>query len=138
MIKVKPGWKKGTKITFKGKGDERPGTLPADIMFVIDEKKHPVFKREDDDLELGVQVPLVQALTGCTISVPLLGGGEMTLYIEDIIYPGYEKNIAGQGMPNSEQGGRRGDLRLKFLVEFPTDLSNELRSDLASILNECD
>ncbi|KAL7157307.1 hypothetical protein ABFS83_02G069200 [Erythranthe nasuta] len=136
MIKIKPGWKKGTKITFEGKGDERPGTLPADIIFSIDEKRHPLFKREGDDLELGVEVPLVQALTGCTVPVPLLGGGQITLSIEDIIYPGYEKIIPGQGMPVSKEG-KRGDLRLKFLVEFPAELSDEQRSEVVSILEGC-
>lgn len=136
-IKIKPGWKKGTKITFEGKGDERPGTLPADIIFIIDEKRHPIFKREGDDLELGVEVPLVQALTGCTITVPLLGGEKMTLSFEDIIFPGYEKIIPGQGMPISKEGGRRGDLRLKFLVGFPSELSDEQLSDVISILNDC-
>lgn len=137
MIKVKPGWKKGTKITFEGKGDERPGTLPADIIFIIDEKRHPIFKREGDDLELGVEIPLVQALTGCMISVPLLGGAQITLSIGDLIYPGYEKIIPGQGMPKSKEGGIRGDLILKFLVEFPTELTDEQRTEVVSILEEC-
>ncbi|KAL0422279.1 UNVERIFIED_CONTAM: DnaJsubfamily B member 13 [Sesamum latifolium] len=135
-IKVKPGWKKGTKITFEGKGDERPGTLPADVIFSIDEKSHLLFKREGDDLELGVEVPLVQALTGCSLPVPLLGGGQINLSIDDIIYPGYEKIIPGQGMPMSKEG-KRGDLRLKFLVEFPAELSDDQRSEVVSILAEC-
>lgn len=133
MIQVKPGWKKGTRITFEGKGDERPGSLPADIIFSIDEKRHPVFKREGNDLELGVEIPLVQALTGCTIPIPLLGGGQINLFIDDIVYPGYEKIISGQGMPISKQG-KRGDLRLKFLVEFPAELNDDQRSQIVSIL----
>lgn len=136
-IKVKPGWKKGTKITFEGKGDERLGTLPADIIFIIDEKRHPLFKREGDDLELGVEVPLVEALTGCTISVPILGGENKSLSFDEILYPGYEKIIPGQGMPKSKEQGMRGNLRLKFLVEFPKDLSDEQRSQVLSVLNEC-
>ncbi|XP_057958780.1 uncharacterized protein LOC131151555 [Malania oleifera] len=137
IIKVKPGWKKGTKITFEGKGDEKPGSLPADITFLIDEKRHPLFKREGDDLELGVEIPLVKALTGCIISVPLLGGERMSLAFDDIIYPGYEKIIQGQGMPKSkERAGVRGDLRLKFLVNFPMDLSDDQRSDICSILQD--
>jgi hypothetical protein len=42
-IDIKPGWKAGTKITFK---DENIGT----VIFVIEEKKHPIFKRIDSDL----------------------------------------------------------------------------------------
>ncbi|KAG0495402.1 hypothetical protein HPP92_000093 [Vanilla planifolia] len=33
-IKVKPGWKKGTTITFEGMGDEHPGCIPADVVFL--------------------------------------------------------------------------------------------------------
>ncbi|XP_059650131.1 uncharacterized protein LOC132295883 [Cornus florida] len=136
-VKVKPGWKRGTKITFEGMGDEKPTWLPADIIFIIDEKRHSLFKREGDNLELGVEVPLVKALTGCTITIPLLGGDKMTLTFNDILYPGYEKIITGQGMPKTKDQGRRGDLRLKFLVNFPTDLSDEQRSDVFSILQDC-
>ncbi|TMW81595.1 hypothetical protein EJD97_008778 [Solanum chilense] len=98
---VKPRSKGGTKITFKVKGDEREG----DIIFSIDEKIHPLYKREGHDLLLGVNVPLVQALTGCTIIVPLLRGDEvMTMSFDDeIFYPGFEKVIQGQDMPKSKQ-----------------------------------
>ncbi|XP_042024185.1 dnaJ homolog subfamily B member 1-like [Salvia splendens] len=135
-IQVQPGWKKGTKITFEGKGDEKPGTLPADLVFSVVEKKHPLFRRDGDDLELGLEVPLVQALSGCTTPIPLLGGGQMTVSIDDIIYPGYEKNVPGQGMPISKQGNR-GNLRLKFLVEFPAELSNDQRVQIVNILEGC-
>ncbi|KAM0853622.1 hypothetical protein ACQ4PT_050955 [Festuca glaucescens] len=37
-IDIKPGWKKGTKITFPEKGNEQLNQLPADLVFVIDEK----------------------------------------------------------------------------------------------------
>ncbi|KAM7474607.1 hypothetical protein LguiB_021850 [Lonicera macranthoides] len=138
-IRVKSGWRKGTKITFEGKGDERPGSMPADLVFVIDEKRHPLFKRHGDDLELGVEIPLLQALSGCTIDVPLLEGKTMPLSIDDdIIYPGYETIIPGQGMPKflrEEEG--RGDLHLKFMVDFPTEMSHEQRSKIVSILNDC-
>ncbi|GAB2283589.1 hypothetical protein Dimus_018096 [Dionaea muscipula] len=133
-INVKPGWTKGTKITFEGKGDEKPGFLPADIVLLIEEKRHPVFKRVGDDLELGVEVPLVKALTGCNISVPLLGGQRMTVRVDDIIHPESEKVIAGQGMPKSKEEGQRGVLRLKFLVKFPDQLSDQQRLEICTIL----
>lgn len=134
---MKPGWRKGTKIMFEGKGDEKPGYLPADIILLIDEKRHPLYEREGDDLEIVVEIPLVNALTGCSISIPLLGGDNMTLSFDDIIYPGYEKVIRGQGMPNPKEQSRRGDLRIKFLVEFPVELSDEQRAEAVDILRDC-
>lgn len=135
IIKVKPGWKKGTKITFEGMGDERPGCLPADIIFLIAEKEHPVYKRVGNDLVLKVEVPLVSALAGWTFSFRLLTGEKMTCSFNDeIIYPGYEKVIRGQGMPVANEKGQKGDLRIKFHIVFPTQLSSEQRSNLVEIL----
>ncbi|QCD76458.1 DnaJ-like protein subfamily B member 4 [Vigna unguiculata] len=134
-IEVKPGWRKGTKITFEGVGDEKPGFLPADVIFVIEEKKHPLYTRDSDDLELCVEIPLVDALTGCSIPIPLLGGENKALAFENtIIYHGYEKVIKGQGMPNAKKNGSRGDLRVKFLIDFPKNLTAEQRREVACIL----
>ncbi|KAG6776096.1 hypothetical protein POTOM_019600 [Populus tomentosa] len=135
-VRVKPGWRKGTKITFEGTGKERPGTCTADIILVIAEKRHSLFRREGEGLEIGVEVPLVKALTGCRISVPLLGGEETSLMIDDIIHHGYERIIEGQGMPSTKEQGRRGNLRVVFLVEFPTQLTDEQRSDILSFLED--
>lgn len=135
-INVKPGWKKGTKITFEGMGNERPGSYPADMSFVIAEKRHAFFKWEGDDLEMTVEIPLLKALTGCTISVPLLGGEAMSLEIDDVVSPGYERIIQGQGMPNPKDDDKRGDLKVKFLVEFPTQLTDQQRSDVCRILED--
>ena len=135
---MKPGWIKGTKITFEGKGDEKPVYLPADIVFLIDEKTHPLFQRDGDNLKTTIEIPLVNALTGCSIPVPLLGGEKMILSFEDtVIYPGYEKVIRGQGMPNPKQDNRRGDLHIKFLVDFPRELGDDQREEAASFLQDC-
>ncbi|CAL9158357.1 unnamed protein product [Musa hybrid cultivar] len=87
-VQYEPGWKKGTKITFEGKGDERPGSFPADIVFVISEKEHPNFKRVGNDLVLKAEVPLVNALTGWSFSFCLPTGEKMSCSFQDeIIYP---------------------------------------------------
>jgi DnaJ-class molecular chaperone len=37
-------------ITTPRAGDENPGRIAADIVFVLQERPHPVFKREGNDL----------------------------------------------------------------------------------------
>ncbi|XP_059629974.1 protein psi1-like [Cornus florida] len=134
-IKVKPGWTQGTKIKFEGMGNETPGTYPGDVNFRVSEKDHPVFTREGDNLEIAIEIPLVKALTGGDVMIPLLGGEKMSLPVDDIIYPGYEKIIEGQGMPKTKEHGR-GNLIISFLVEFPMELSDEQRSEVFSILQD--
>ncbi|CAO1946757.1 unnamed protein product [Urochloa humidicola] len=134
-VMVKPGWKKGKQVVFEGMGDERPGCLPADAIFTVSEKKHSTFKRVGNDLVLKAEVPLVSALTGWSFSFRLLSGKKVSLAFQDeVIFPGYEKVIAGEGMPIPEQKGARGDLRVKFEIVFPKELTDEQRAGLAEIL----
>ena len=55
-ITIKAGWKDGTKITFEREGDQTPGVVPADVVFVIKTKPHDRFTREGDDLHYEVSV----------------------------------------------------------------------------------
>ncbi|CAA0809957.1 HSP40/DnaJ peptide-binding protein [Striga hermonthica] len=137
-IKVKPGWRRGTRITFEGKGDEVPGSDPADVVFTIAEKRHALFsKRDDDNLEFKLDIQLVEALTGCTFSVPLLGEqNRISVTVNDVISPGYEKIISGKGMPKHNEPTTRGDLIIVFSVKFPEELSDEQRAEAARILQQ--
>lgn len=135
-IKVKPGWKQGTKITFEGMGDEQPGMLPADIIFSVAETRHKLYRREGDDLVMAIEIPLVKAVTGCNLSIPLLGGGTAGVRINEVIHPGYERVLLGQGMPSAKDKGARGNLCLRFHVAFPKRLSRQQRSELYSLLRD--
>lgn len=134
-INVKPGWRKGTKIKFEGKAIDALGAYEEDVIYCISEKKHELFSREGDDLVLSLEIPLVKALTGSPISVPLLGGQHMDLTMDDqIVYPGFQKIVTGLGMPMSRDPEERGDLRITFLVQFPTLLTHDQRSQVVGIL----
>ena len=45
-------------------GDETPGHIPADIVFVLEEKPHAVYVREENDLVYTQQISLRDALCG--------------------------------------------------------------------------
>lgn len=48
------------------------------------------------------QVSLREALTGTTINVPMLDGRVLPVAVSDIVSPGFEKAIHGEGMPVSK------------------------------------
>lgn len=133
-IEVKPGWKKGTKITFPDKGNEQPNQLPADLVFVIDEKAHDFYKRDGNDLIVNHRVTLAEAIGGTTVSLTTLDGRDLSIPVADIVSPGYELIVAGEGMPIVKEPGNRGDLRIKFEVKFPTKLTEEQRAGLKRAL----
>ncbi|KAK9074673.1 hypothetical protein SSX86_007271 [Deinandra increscens subsp. villosa] len=133
-IHIKPGWKKGTKITFPEKGNQEPGAAAGDLIFVVDEKPHDTFKRDGNDLVFTKRITLLEALTGKTIKVTTLDGRNLVIPIADVIKPGHEEVIQNEGMPISKEPGRKGNLRIKIDIKFPSRLSGEQKSDLKRVL----
>ncbi|KAG5584641.1 hypothetical protein H5410_045075 [Solanum commersonii] len=133
-IDIKPGWKKGTKITFPEKGNEQRGIIPSDLVFIIDEKPHSVFKRDGNDLVVTQKIPLVEALTGYTAQITTLDGRNLTVPINSIICPNYEEVIKGEGMPIPKEPSRKGNLRVKFNIKFPSKLTSEQKAGIKRYL----
>ncbi|KAJ3692299.1 hypothetical protein LUZ60_012649 [Juncus effusus] len=129
-INIKPGWKKGTKITFREKGNEAPNLIPADIIFIIDEKPHPSFTREGNDLIMNKQISLTEALTGFTVRVDALDGRHLAVRVERVVGIGDEEVVRNEGMPIGKEEGKRGDLRIRFGVRFPRNLSEEQKKGI--------
>ncbi|KAL0910326.1 hypothetical protein M5K25_021299 [Dendrobium thyrsiflorum] len=133
-IDVKPGWKKGTKITFPERGNEAPNMIPADIVFIIDEKPHDVFMREGNDLVITQKISLVEALTGYIVLLTTLDGRSLTIPINSIIHPGYEEVVPKEGMPIPKDPTKKGNLRIKFNIKFPTRLTSEQKIGIKKLL----
>ncbi|GFZ02182.1 DNAJ heat shock family protein [Actinidia rufa] len=106
-IEIKPGWKKGTKITFPEKGNEQRGVIPSDLVFIIDEKPHGAFKRDDNDLIATQKISLS---------------------------PTHEEVVKGEGMPIPKEPSKKGNLRIKFNIKFPTRLTSEQKTGIKRLL----
>ena len=124
-VNVKPGWKAGTRVTFPKEGDQGPNNIPADVVFVIKYKDHPRFVRKGNDLIHTTRVKLADALCGCSISLLTLDGRQLSIPVNDVITPSYEKRVPNEGMPHTRDPSKRGDLIIKFEIIFPSSLSDE-------------
>ncbi|AED93459.1 unnamed protein product [Arabidopsis thaliana] len=133
-IVVKPGWKKGTKIKFPDKGNEQVNQLPADLVFVIDEKPHDLFTRDGNDLITSRRVTLAEAIGGTTVNINTLDGRNLPVGVAEIVSPGYEFVVPGEGMPIAKEPRNKGDLKIKFDVQFPARLTTEQKSALKRVL----
>ncbi|XP_020583835.1 dnaJ homolog subfamily B member 1-like [Phalaenopsis equestris] len=134
VIDVKPGWKKGTKITFPKMGDEEVNMIPGDMVFEIDENPHAVYTRVGNDLVVQQKLSLADAIGGTTFKLHTLDDRELTVQLANIVSPGYELLIANEGMPIAREPGSKGHLRIKFDVIFPSTLTEEQRSGIRNIL----
>lgn len=134
-IEIKPGWKAGTKITFPKEGDEGHNRIPADIVFIIRDKPHPIFRREGCDIHYTAKITLKQALCGATLQLPQLQGPPLMFSSGgEILKPQTVKFIFDHGLPYPKNPTQRGAYCLHFDIEFPDKLSARLVASLAELL----
>ncbi|GKC46251.1 DnaJ homolog subfamily B member 1 [Tanacetum coccineum] len=133
-IEIRPGWKKGTKITFSEKGNEQRGVIPSDLVFIIDEKPHAVFKRDGNDLVVTQKISLAEALTSYTAQITTLDGRSLNIPVNGVISPTYEEVVKGEGMPIPKEQPIKGNLRIKFDIKYPTRLTLDQQKGIKMLL----
>ncbi|XP_075152880.1 dnaJ protein homolog 1 isoform X2 [Haematobia irritans] len=134
-ISIKPGWKSGTKVTFQKEGDQSPGKIPSDIVFIIRDKPHAMFKREGSDLRYTARLTLKQALCGVVFQVPTMSGDKLRIStMQEIIKPNTVKRIQGYGLPFPKDTSRKGDLLVAFDIQFPEKLTAAQKELLRDML----
>lgn len=125
-VQVLPGYKKGTKIRFDREGGIVEGYPPnelADLVFVLDEKEHPRFKRNGADLFLTAHISLKQALLGTKLNIKGIDGKEFTVELNGVSKNGRKLRVGGSGMPDRKTKGR-GDLYVVVEVQMPKTITD--------------
>lgn len=120
-VHIDKGMKDGQKITFHGEGDQEPGLEPGDVIIVLDQKEHPVFQRQEDNLTMKMNIKLVEALCGFKNTIQTLD--DRTLVISslpgEVIKHTDIKRVANEGMPIYRDPYEKGQLFIQFQVAFP-------------------
>lgn len=119
-VHIDKGMKGGQTITFSGESDQAPDMTPGDVVIVIDEKPHERFKRQENDLLHEVSIDLLTALGGGQFTIKHLDDRMLLVTIKpgEIIKPGQDKVIRGQGMP-SQRHHEPGDMYIRIDIKFP-------------------
>lgn len=127
-VHVPPGTENGKQFTFYEKGDESLKGMPGDLVVVINQEKHPLFKRQGANLFIAKQISLAQALVGFEFQLIHLDGHKLTVKSRKgfVISPGTVEVVRGQGMPVGH-GSVMGDLYFEYDVVFPKTI--ELKGD---------
>jgi DnaJ family protein A protein 2 len=137
-VHVEKGMQHGQKITFQGEADEAPDTVTGDIVFVLQQKEHPKFKRKVDDLFVEHTLSLTEALCGFQFPLTHLDGRQLLIKSTpmEIIKPGQFKAINDEGMPHYQRPFMKGRLYIHFSVDVPESgsLSLEQIANLEKVL----
>ncbi|KAF9406192.1 hypothetical protein HW555_013353 [Spodoptera exigua] len=124
-IPFKAGIYPNTEVRFKEEGDQGPTRIPADVVFITEDRPHDTFIRSGlSDLLYMQNITLQEALCGFMVTINTLDGRMLRIKISDVVTPTYEKVIEDEGLPlPSCPNKAKGNLILRFHIDFPEYLS---------------
>ena len=113
----------GERIVLPGEADQTPDQEPGDVVFVLDEKEHDVFKRSGADLSANIQITLQEALCGFSrVVIRHLDGRGIHLTHKKpehgVLKPMQVIRVDNEGMP-IKKSDARGHLYLIIEIKFP-------------------
>jgi molecular chaperone DnaJ len=124
-IQIPKGVDDGTQMRLAGKGEAGPrGGTQGDLYVYISLKKHPIFKRSEENLYFELPISFADAALGTTIEVPIIDGSKSKVKIPSGTQSGKQLRLKDKGMPQL-RGNGFGDLYLQIKVEVPINLNRE-------------
>jgi molecular chaperone DnaJ len=126
-VNVPAGVRDGSRVRLAGRGEPgRGGGPPGDLYLVTRVSGSPVFKRVGEHLEVEVPLTIPEALRGAEVKVPTLDGAK-TLRVKAGTKSGAVQRLRGEGPPKLGDQSARGDIRYRFVIDVPGELSDEQR-----------
>merc|ERR1719197_2178736 len=88
-VHIQKGSPDNHKMTFREMADEHPDADTGDVIFVLKQQEHKLFKRKGADLFLEREISLVEALCGFEMEVEHLDGRKLIIRTRpgDIVKP---------------------------------------------------
>ncbi|MBM3280501.1 MAG: molecular chaperone DnaJ [Candidatus Handelsmanbacteria bacterium] len=125
-VRIPAGVSSGNYIPLRGQGDAGPrGGPPGDCLVFIEEKEHPHFSRQGNDVHYHLPLSFSQAALGDEVEVPTLTG-KARLKIQPGTQSGRVLRLARQGIPEVEGRGV-GDQLVDVVVITPSHLNEQQR-----------
>merc|ERR1711939_910463 len=121
---VDKGAPHGEKYVFHGESDAHPDKEPGDVILVVNEQPHKLFKRKGADLLMEKEITLLEALTGVDFVFDFLDGSKFRVQSEPgtVIKPDSLMTIPEKGLPFRKNPYKFGNLFVLFQVKFPETL----------------
>jgi len=138
-LKIKRGIQDGQVLRLKGKGGNGANGGPdGDLYITVHINPHPLFKRNENDLTMDLNLDLYTAVLGGSVLIKA-PGKSMKVNISRGTPNGKLLRIKGLGMPVYGSENKFGDLYANVHVNIPTRLTEkeiELFKQLAEIKNK--
>ncbi len=123
QVKIPAGVHEGQRIRLAGQGGPGHGGGPAgDLYLRVVLAKHPDFSVEGGNLQYELELAPWEAVLGTRVQIKTLDGS-VHLNIKPNTQAGAMLRLRGLGLP--KDGGGRGDLYAKVVIEVPASVTAE-------------
>ena len=124
-LTIPPGIQDGKTLRIQGHGESLGSGISGDLLVTISVQPHPTLTREGADLLTDAKISMTTAALGGSVRIQTLTGN-VDLKIPSGSQPGQQFRLRGRGAVDAS--GRKGDLRVRLVVEIPKSLSRKQRS----------
>ena len=132
-VKIPSGIDDGEMIRLSGGGEAVQGGVTGDLYIKVHIKKHPLFRRDGQNLVTDLNIKLSQALLGGDYILKTLDG-DITVKIPEGVAFGETLRIKGKGVPYD--GRNRGDILIKINIVMPRKLSKDAKRAVDELKRE--
>jgi len=131
-LNIPAGVASGNYIPLRGEGNvgKRNGP-PGDLIVYIEEEKHTIFERSNNDVIMVLPVSFPDAVLGTSTEIPTLTG-KARITIPPGSQPGKILRMRNKGIPNVHGAGI-GDQLIQIQIYVPKNLSNEDRNRIKEL-----
>ena len=134
-VRIPAGAQNGSRLRVPGKGNAGTmGAPPGDLYITTNVEKHPLFRREGDNIYMEAPITIWEAGLGTKIEVPTIDGKTLLK-----IPPGTQNNqkfrLRDRGVPNPRKG-TRGDQIVQVILKAPEirdERTKEILRELAEL-----
>lgn len=133
-LNIQKGVFNGFQFVINGQGcaPEGGNGVYGDLIVVIREIKNNKFYRDGNDLYVDIEIPIVDALLGCTKTIETIDGKSLSTKIPQGVEDGTKIRFVGKGMPNYDNPRHYGNMYGIVKLILPTKLNDTEKR----ILNE--
>ena len=124
-LTIPPGIQDGKTLRIRGHGESLGNGIAGDLLVTVSVQPHSTLTREGADLLTDAKVSMTTAALGGSVRVQTLTG-DVDLKIPPGAQPGQQFRLRGRG--GVDASGRKGDLRVRLVVEIPKSLSRKQRN----------
>ncbi|MBY0494457.1 MAG: J domain-containing protein [Cyanobacteria bacterium] len=137
-VRIPPAVADGARVRIAAKGHAGVrGGAPGDLLIDVSVAKHPVFRREGDELHMIVPIAIHEAALGAKIDIDTPDGG-VRLRVPPGTQSGQRFRLRDRGFP-ARNSGQKGDLVVEVRMRLPKVLderSKELLREFGRINGE--